>query len=90
MFDYLPELFVRSMARCREFDTRNKTGAVQQYTDYLCNDKVAYTRDLPLLFEYETEMHGIDYSYDAADKDLRNASLHLVRHIWPSAEGRQA
>ncbi|MEL1245250.1 DUF6493 family protein [Flavobacterium sp. DGU11] len=25
--------------------------------DYICNDKVAYTRDLPLLFEYETSLH---------------------------------
>ena len=67
--DYLPELFVRSMSRCREHTgNHDQTGSRQRYTDYLCNDEKAYTRDVLLLVEYETEMHMIDYSFDPKTK----------------------
>lgn len=51
---YEPELFALSLASFNEWLTKIKT---RTYINYVINDKVAYERDVPELFNYETELH---------------------------------
>jgi len=78
--NYLPELFARSISQChaRPYDYDHEANG-KCYINYLCNDAIAYTRDLPLLFEYETDLHTASYGVQP-DKER---PITIV-YIWDS------
>ncbi|WP_316831975.1 DUF6493 family protein [Pedobacter aquatilis] len=63
LITYEPELYARSIAQFNEWSAKiNHT----QYIDYIVNDELAFKRDVPAVFEYET---GLQNSYFKLDKD---------------------
>jgi predicted DNA-binding WGR domain protein len=57
LINYNPELFAFSLANYTEYNYKNHlTG--RDFINFLCNDAVAYERDIPQLFNYETNLNA--------------------------------
>lgn len=63
LLTYEPELYARSIAQFNEWSAKISN---TQYIDYIINDEVAYLRDVPTVFEYET---WVQNSYFRLDKN---------------------
>lgn len=63
LMTYEPELYARSIAQFSEWSAKVSH---TQYIDYITNDELAYKRDVPTVFEYET---GLQNSHFRLDKD---------------------
>jgi predicted DNA-binding WGR domain protein len=61
LMTYQGELYARSIAQFNEWSTKISH---QQYIDYLVNDELAYHRDVPTLFDYETNLHNVYFQID--------------------------
>ncbi|GAB3997329.1 hypothetical protein GCM10028807_42230 [Spirosoma daeguense] len=66
LVDYLPELFARSVSSFQNY-LYNEHGDTtyqkhEKHIDFLSTDEQALTREIPLLFEYPTDIHQCSYS----------------------------
>jgi len=55
---WLPELYALSMANFRHWNSKIK---IREYINYITTDKLAYERDVPELFNYETNLHNMHF-----------------------------
>jgi predicted DNA-binding WGR domain protein len=52
------ELYALCLAKFNEWTTKVKS---RDFIEYILNDKLAYTRDVPNLYNYETSLHNIHF-----------------------------
>ena len=67
-----PELMAFAISR---YHSWNATLKPREFIAFITNDEVAYSRDIPLLFEYETNIQGSNF-VEGKDKDEKHF------HIW--------
>jgi hypothetical protein len=53
-----PELYALIIANFRHWNSKVKN---REYISYIINDRLAYERDVPELFNYETNLHNLDF-----------------------------
>jgi predicted DNA-binding WGR domain protein len=61
LLNFNPELTALCIARYNEYNKKLKTRA---FISYLINDKIAYQRDIPEVFNYETNIHNLSFRDD--------------------------
>ena len=75
LMQFNPELYVLSLAENNEW--RSKIAAKDFITQIL-NDKVTYQRDIPELFNYETNLHNNFFTYKETDKYNDNSTWEVI------------
>ena len=69
ILEYNPELYALCIARFNDYDyTRQERRNTRQYMALILQDSVAYERDVPLLFNYETPLHTQTFKDNETDK----------------------
>ena len=61
LIDYTPELYARSISQFNHWSGHMKMPA---YIDFIVNDKLAYERDVPNVFDYESNLHNQHFRVD--------------------------
>ncbi|HOY20851.1 MAG TPA: DUF6493 family protein [Haliscomenobacter sp.] len=76
---YNPELFARSLSRFeyRYSSKQSSKKEIERKLDELINDEITYQRDVPELFNYETNLHNQSESYR-----INNVGPYLFFPIW--------
>ncbi len=67
-FTFNPEVYARSIADYNDWRAGAQNG-MRGRINYIINDPVAYQRDVPLLFQYETSIQNNYLVYDYKNKD---------------------
>lgn len=61
LIDFTPELYARSITQFNHWTGEMKMPA---YIDFIVNDELAYLRDVPTVFEYESNLHNQYFRVD--------------------------
>jgi predicted DNA-binding WGR domain protein len=56
-----PELYALTISNFNQWNSKIK---IREYISYITNDKLAYERDVPELFSYETNLHNLCFRDD--------------------------
>jgi len=62
LVDFNPELFALCLSRFNSWSDKTKP---REFVDFLSNDKIAYERDIPQLFNYETNIQNSTFRENA-------------------------
>ena len=62
---FLPEVYARSISRYVDWGTT----AGERQVNFIAADELAYSRDVPLVFEYETGIHDVYSNYNYRNKE---------------------
>lgn len=58
LVNWLPELYTLTMANLRHWNAKHN---IRDYIDFIISDKLAYERDVPELFNYQSNLHNLHF-----------------------------